>query len=136
VLALVRQQIRERAIAVQLELDPVLPPVAGSSQELMQVILNLVLNAVEAMPSGGDLVITTSATAERVAIAVQDNGVGIPPENLSQIFEPFFTMRVSGAGTGLGLYISKNIVEMHQGSITVQSEPQQGARFTVTLPRA
>jgi len=69
-----------------------------------------------------------------VEISVQDSGVGIAPEDLPQVFEPFFTSPASGAGTGLGLYLSKNIIEMHQGTLSVVSEKLRGSRFTITLP--
>jgi signal transduction histidine kinase len=136
VVALMQQQIHEHGVQVHLQLAPDLPSVVGSAQELQQVLLNLVLNAVEAMPSGGDLVITSSLVANRVELSIEDSGVGIAPEHLSQIFEPFVTFRVSGSGTGLGLYLTKNIIEMHLGSIAVQSEPSHGARFIITLPHA
>ncbi|HEY3296042.1 MAG TPA: ATP-binding protein [bacterium] len=136
VIALLQQQIREHNVQVHLELAQDLPSVAGSAQELQQVILNLTLNAIEAMPNGGDLTITSAAKDDRVELNVQDSGVGIAPEHVAQIFEPFFTFRVSGTGTGLGLYLTKNIIEMHQGTIAVESAQSQGARFTVSLPAA
>lgn len=136
VLVLLQQEVDARNVQVHLNLAHDLPLVAGSSQEMQQVLLNLILNALEAMPNGGDLTIASAAVVNRVEIAMQDSGVGIAPEHLPQIFDPFFTSGASGAGTGLGLYLSKNIVEMHQGTITVESEPSHGARFTISLPRA
>jgi PAS domain S-box-containing protein len=134
VMALVQHQARQYNVQVRLDLSDTLPPVSGSSQELLQVILNLVLNAIEAMPKGGDLRISSVARLDRVELIVADSGVGIASENLPRIFEPFFTMRESGSGTGLGLYLTKNIVQMHGGSISVESEPSRGSRFIVTLP--
>jgi signal transduction histidine kinase len=87
------------------------------------------------MPQGGDLTIRAYTTAKTIEVQVRDTGVGIAAEHLSQIFEPFFTFRPSGSGTGLGLYLSRNIVEAHQGRISVQSEKGKGATFTVTFPR-
>jgi PAS domain S-box-containing protein len=135
VTALVAQQVRERAVQLKVDVQRDLPVVHGSPQELQQVLLNLVLNALEAMPKGGDLSITARATADTIEVQVRDTGVGIAPEHLAQIFEPFFTYRPSGGGTGLGLYLSKNIVEAHRGRISVQSEKGHGATFTLSFPR-
>jgi PAS domain S-box-containing protein len=135
VAALVGQQIKEHGIRLTLDLPSVLPPVTGSPQELQQVLLNLVLNAIEAMPQGGHLTIRAYSTGKSVDIQVQDTGMGIAAEHLPQIFEPFFSFRPSGSGTGLGLYLSKNIVEAHQGQISVQSEKGRGTTFTISFPR-
>jgi len=135
VAALVSQQLKEHGIRLTLDLQSGLPAITGSPQELQQVLLNLVLNAVEAMPQGGDLTIRAQATAKTVEVQVRDTGVGIAAEHLSQIFEPFFTFRAAGTGTGLGLYLSRNIVEAHQGRISVQSETGRGSTFTITFPR-
>jgi PAS domain S-box-containing protein len=136
VASLVSQQLKEQGIRLTLELQADLPLVSGSPQELQQVVLNLVLNSIEAMPRGGELTIRASSTPKTVEVQVCDTGVGIAPEHLSQIFEPFFTFRSSGGGTGLGLYLSRNIVEAHQGRITVQSEKGKGTIFTITFPRS
>jgi PAS domain S-box-containing protein len=132
---LVRQQTREHSVRVLLDLAPKLPAVSGSTQELQQVILNLMLNAAEAMPNGGDLTVKTRALTGSVEISFSDTGVGIPLDNMPQIFEPFFTQRPAGTGTGLGLYLCKNIVEAHQGKISVESAEGKGTTFTITLPR-
>ena len=134
VVSLVGRDVKEASVNLRLDLDKELSAIQGSPQELQQVILNLVLNAMEAMTGGGDLTISTSHTEVLVELRVQDSGVGIAPEHLTQIFEPFFTYKPSGAGTGLGLYLSKNIVEMHQGKITAVSEKGKGTLFVLTFP--
>jgi len=113
-------------------------PIRGNEGQLQQVLLNLVLNACDAMPDGGTLVFAT-APAEldgqgpALALTIRDTGAGIPPEDLKQIFEPFYTTK-GNRGTGLGLTISRNIVRDHQGTLDVESEVGKGTAFTVTLP--
>jgi signal transduction histidine kinase len=112
-----------------------LPGVAIDSDAVRQVLLNLFNNAVDAMPDGGELRLTTIAEADRVGIVVADVGVGMDDRTRQRIFAPFFSTRAgSGAGTGLGLSISLQIVESHGGSIDVDSKPGQGSVFTVWLP--
>jgi PAS domain S-box-containing protein len=132
VTALVGRNLNQASVELKLDLTADLHAIQGSPQELQQVLLNLVLNAVESMPDGGELTISTRHSDANVGVRVQDTGTGIPPEHLSQIFEPFFTYKPSG--TGLGLYLSKNIVEMHQGKIAVASEKGKGTTFTLTFP--
>lgn len=109
--------------------------VHGSETEIAQVILNLVINAFHAMSkTGGRLTVSSSHTDDTVCIRVRDTGPGIPPEQLPRIFEPFFTTKEGGHGTGLGLAIARQIVDIHQGSITVRSVVGEGTLFTVTLP--
>ncbi len=104
--------------------------------QIEQVILALVMNALDAMPQGGNLWLTTSFGhgPDHVHIVVRDDGSGIPPEILPRIFEPFLTTKETGRGVGLGLAISHSILERHNGSIEVQSEQGRGTTFTVTLP--
>lgn len=111
------------------------PLVMADSDQLVSVFLNLVLNAVQAMPEGGTLSLHGSmANDGLVEIGVQDTGVGIAPENLGKLFTPFFTTKEKGKGSGLGLAVSHGIVERHGGTIEVQSQPGQGSTFTVRLP--
>jgi two-component system, NtrC family, sensor kinase len=100
---------------------------------ILQVIVNLLLNAVESMPDGGQLAVKTEADPDWVKVSVGDNGCGIPEENLARIFQPFFTTK-SGSSTGLGLAISLNIAEQHRGTITVESGVGKGSIFTLRLP--
>jgi signal transduction histidine kinase len=97
-------------------------------------VLNLVQNAVDAMPQGGMVTLAGQATATHVHLRVQDTGLGIPAERLGQIFEPLYTTKPGG--TGLGLYIVQEIVAAHAGEVAVQSTEGQGTTFTITLPRA
>ncbi|HUW13445.1 MAG TPA: ATP-binding protein, partial [Anaerolineae bacterium] len=110
---------------------PVLSLVPG---RIHQVFLNLVLNALEAMPDGGHLRIGTDCTGDPawVRVTVADTGSGIVPDDLSRLFDPFYTTKAEGLG--LGLYITRNIVEEHGGRIEVESEPGEGTTFTVWLP--
>jgi signal transduction histidine kinase len=117
-----------------------LPPVRADAEQLLQVFLNLSLNALQAMPEGGRLVISTSlrratrrgAAAAFLEVRFRDSGVGIPPGDLKNLFIPFFTTK--DKGTGLGLPISQRIIENHGGTIEVRSQPGEGATFTVLLP--
>lgn len=132
--ALVAHQLEQRLIETTIECEEGLPEMVGNVGELEQVFINLILNAHNAMPEGGQLRITARRDGDRVEIRFADTGVGIPPEHLDRIFEPFFTTRSEEGGTGLGLAISYGIIEMHQGTITVESEPGKGATFIIRLP--
>ncbi len=116
-------------------LEPTLPNIQADPAQLKEVFINIMTNAAEAMEEGGYLTITTAPTAdETIKIAFQDTGCGIPEENLSKIFTPFFTTKPIGKGTGLGLAIVYGIIKMHRGQIDVQSEIGAGSTFTITLP--
>ena len=104
------------------------------NRQIEQVLLNLVHNAVQAMPKGGTLRVNLSQTNGVAAIAIQDTGTGIPPEIMNRIFDPFFTTKPEGEGTGLGLSVSYGIVSHHDGRIEVDSEIGEGTTFTVLLP--
>ncbi len=121
------------AIRVELDFQPT-PPALGSEQELKQVFLNLVVNAVQAMGARGTLRVRTSAEADRVRVDVEDDGCGISPELMERIFDPFFTTKDVGEGTGLGLFISYRVVRSHGGRIDVESTPGRGTRVSVLLP--
>ncbi len=133
-------------IRVNLALDPDLPMVTGDSGEIEQALVNLILNAVDAMPNGGELSLSSELvkreapgkSGERagsfVLVTVADTGVGIPEELQPRIFEPFFTTKPEKRGTGLGLPSVYGIVQHHQGEINVHSTPGQGTRFTMYLP--
>jgi PAS domain S-box-containing protein len=115
-----------------------LPPVSASEGRLSQVFLNLIVNAAQAMRSGGTernvLRVSTAVEGEWVRIDISDTGHGIPPEVLSRIFEPFFTTKPAGSGTGLGLSISQSIIQKMGGEMRVKSESGRGTTFTLLLP--
>ena len=121
-------------LELHLELAEELPPVEGVEGQLNQVFMNLLLNAVQAQPEQGTILIRTWQAADGIHILFHDNGPGIPAGVINQIFEPFFTTKEIGKGTGLGLSISYGIIKKHQGTILVRSEPGQGAAFEITLP--
>ena len=139
-LTLIRSQLKFHRITLIQELQPDLPPVVGNPNQLQQVFTNLIINAQQAMPDGGQLVIKTSEVSgklpksEWVTVSFTDTGCGIPEENLDKIFEPFFTTQPVGQGTGLGLSISYGIVDAHNGFIEVESQVGVGSTFTVFLP--
>ena len=135
-LRLVQHQLDLAGIQVQEQLDPSLPLVQCDGAQIEQVLLALVMNAIDAMPQGGNLWITSKFSREenRVHIIVRDDGMGIPPDILPRIFEPFLTTKETGRGVGLGLAISHNILDRHNGNIEVQSELGRGTTFDVTLP--
>ncbi|MEI8374375.1 MAG: [Fe-Fe] hydrogenase large subunit C-terminal domain-containing protein [Planctomycetota bacterium] len=116
------------------------PMVEVDRDQIVQVLMNLVSNALAAMESGGALTIATEGDEHNVRLIVRDTGVGIPPENIKKVFDPFFTTKQMGKGTGLGLAVTYGIVKMHNGDIRVQSQADPaagptGTTFTVTLPR-
>jgi two-component system NtrC family sensor kinase len=121
---------------VQGEIEEHFPAVYGDRQQLEQVFLNLVLNALDAMPDGGVLRIELSQTEnhEFVTIKFADTGIGIAKHHLRDIFDPFFTSKKAAKGTGLGLSVSLGIIQRHGGDIRVESEVGKGAVFTVLLP--
>jgi len=135
-LLLVRHQLELGGIHLQLKLAEDLPRVPCDPAQIEQVLIALIMNAIDAMPRGGNLWLQTrlSNDEKEIEIQVRDDGAGIAPDVLPQIFEPFLTTKESGHGVGLGLAISRGIVERHGGRIEVQSELGRGTTFTVTLP--
>jgi signal transduction histidine kinase len=113
-----------------------IPAVRGSAQQLQQVFLNLVMNASQAVDDTGTIQLSTLAEGGRVVILIEDDGYGIPADQLARVFDPFFTTKPVGEGTGLGLSISYQIVTSHHGELTVESEPGRGTCFRVELPAA
>jgi two-component system NtrC family sensor kinase len=113
------------------------PPILlAVEHKLQQVFLNLFLNARDAMPKGGWLSISTRLEGDRAIAEVSDTGSGIPSEHLARIYDPFFTTKGVGRGTGLGLAVSYGIVQEHSGHIAVESAPGRGTTFRITLPAA
>jgi signal transduction histidine kinase len=131
---LVSNELSISNVAVHLDVAPDLPRVHGNPRNLQQVFLNLIMNAMQAMPDGGDLTIQGSREGDFIRVAVRDTGVGIAAEDMDQIFEPFFTTKQAGEGTGLGLSVSYSIIEKHGGRIDVQSRVGEGTTFFVLLP--
>jgi two-component system, NtrC family, sensor kinase len=123
-------------VLLQVDLDPKLPPLLCDSAQMEQVTLAMVINAIDAMPHGGNLWLSTRTPpgGENIVLQVRDDGVGIPPEILPQIFDPFTTTKEVGKGVGLGLAVSKGIVERHGGHIEVTSELGVGTTFQIILP--
>ncbi len=159
-LELVEYEMRKAKVRVVRHFDDATPPAWGDHEMLKQVFLNIITNAGHAMDGGGELVIETASTlppaipaaapggsgwswstvgevepGPTVAIRIRDNGPGMPPELLEKIFEPFFSTKGEGKGTGLGLYISRNIIVEHKGRIDVRSCVGEGTIFTIVLPR-
>jgi two-component system NtrC family sensor kinase len=124
------------AIQLQLRLAEHLPRLQCDPAQVEQVLLALIVNAIDAMPRGGNLWLESSLTADGagVSIAVRDDGAGIPPEILPKVFEPFVTTKDQAHGTGLGLAVSRSIVERHGGKIALHSELGKGTTVTITLP--
>jgi signal transduction histidine kinase len=108
--------------------------VLASSNQLKQIVLNLIANARQAMPLGGTVHVEVSCLGDHALVTVSDDGPGIEPALLSRIFEPFFTTKRDVGGTGLGLSVSLGIAESHGGTLVAFSEPGAGARFTLRLP--
>ena len=134
-LFLLKHHPRFRQIELRTELAPTLPVTQGNAEQLVQVMMALLLNALDAMEAGGRLTVRTAhARGNEVAIEVEDTGHGIPRTDQSKIFEPFYTTKPPGRGTGLGLSICYGIVEQHRGRIEVESQLGRGAVFRVHLP--
>jgi two-component system NtrC family sensor kinase len=133
ILSLIDYKLKNMNIRLVLELAPV-PPVYAQGERLQQVFINIILNALDAMPGGGELRIRLTTEDGRQVVRISDTGTGIKPEHRSRIFDPFFTTKGVGKGTGLGLSISYAIVKEHDGRIDVQSEIGRGSTFTITLP--
>ncbi|HEY7766910.1 hybrid sensor histidine kinase/response regulator [Longimicrobium sp.] len=122
-------------VRLQVSADPALGPVLADPGQVEQVIMNLVVNARDAMPGGGTLTIATRNDGAEALLSIGDTGVGIPPEARDRIFEPFFTTKDEGQGTGLGLSIVSGIVEQSRGRIEVASDAGRGTTFTLAFPR-
>jgi len=130
---LARQQAISKAIEIELKKNPTLPEVEHDSDQIHQVLLNLLLNSIQAIDGRGKITVALDSEEDDVVISVTDTGRGISPEHLPNIFRPFYTTK--GNGTGLGLSLAKRIVEEHNGHIDVTSSIGQGTNFVVTLPQ-
>jgi PAS domain S-box-containing protein len=128
----VRYELEEAGITCVLELDEQLPPSDYDERFMKQALLNLIKNAIAAMPDGGRLTIRSEARDAEIQIGICDTGIGIPEENLPKIFEPYFTTKETGSGLGLTLVFK--IIREHKGEVTVKSRKGEGACFIITLP--
>jgi signal transduction histidine kinase len=126
-------EVESKGIRMETEIAPDLPKIYGDRELLQQAVLNLMLNACEAMPEGGELRLIASHPEEgRVVLDIQDSGIGIETEEISKIFDLYYTTKSRGSGIGLSMVY--RIIQLHDGDVTVDSTPGQGARFTITLP--
>ncbi len=133
-LQLFEPQVRGGGVRLEVRLHDSLPPIRGHRGKLQQVLLNLLINARDAVGRHGRIVVATAVERDRVVLTVEDDGVGIDEQDLARIFDPFFTTKGRGRGTGLGLSISYGIVREHEGEIHVESERGDFTRFTIELP--
>lgn len=134
VLRLVSFDIERKSLVLESRLDPDLPSIVADRQLIQEVVMNLLINAVDAVDERGRIGISTSVRNREVVLTVSDRGHGIAPEDLGRIFEPFFTTKKTGEGTGLGLSICLEIVQAQGGRIDVESRPGEGSEFTITFP--
>ena len=136
-LKLVENQVGFHNIHIVKDLNPALPVLNLDENQIQQVLMNMVINAADAMPEGGTLAIKSKFSSENdsVEITIEDSGCGIPKEVIDRIYDPFFTTKEQKRGTGLGLAVSYGIIKKHQGSILVESEVGKGTIFTIRLPR-
>ena len=135
---MVRERATKNGVQLELELDPAVDLVEGDERRIRQVVFNLLSNAVKFTPSGGRVDVSTAKENGEVRIAVRDTGPGIAAADQARIFEEFQQARDTNGerpeGTGLGLALSRSLVELHGGRIWVESEPGEGSTFTFTLP--
>ena len=152
VLSMTGHQAELQQVEVVKQLGPDVPMIVGDADKLRQVFVNVVVNALQAMPEGGRLTVassvatlrssdaslrsTSASEGQAAQVRIADTGRGIPQDKIDRIFDPFFTTKETGKGTGLGLSVSHGIVEQHKGEIAVESSPAKGTTFTVTIPAA
>lgn len=134
VLHLLAYQMDKRGIIIQKNLNPNLPEIPADNSLIQEIIMNLLLNSYDALEKDGKIIISTDITGNKIYFSVEDNGFGIPEELQQDIFDPFYTTKDPGEGTGLGLSVSLGIVEAHGGKMELSSKPGNNTKFTVTLP--
>src|SRR5262249_25599010 len=133
IIGFILPEAERQAVQLQAHLDQAIPNVEGDYSQLRQALLNLFINALQAMPDGGVIEVSASVSAaKKIEIVVKDNGCGIAPENISRLFDPYFTTKIHGFG--LGLAVVERIVQEHGGTVQVASQPGKGTSFTITLP--
>lgn len=131
-----KKELEEKGIILSVDFAKDLRTIYGSSSGIGQVVWNLIVNARDAMPVGGDLNVKTHNNGENVVLDIIDTGKGIPRDSINKIFEPFFTTKEAGKGTGLGLYVSYNIIKEHGGDISVRSKEGKGTMVSISIPSA
>lgn len=138
VISLTRHKIELQNIQLTVALAPEMLMIRGDTNRLQQCVLNLIFNAIEAMPEGGELQVKSRLDKDRkrFQVEIRDTGCGIPGENIDHLFDPFFTTKAEGEGTGLGLSIVHGVIKNHGGKIDVQSIPEQGTTFILTFPQS
>jgi two-component system NtrC family sensor kinase len=134
-LALTRSQAMIQDVKVFTTLSDHLPPIVVDGDQIQEVFLNIILNAIDAMPKGGELHVTSTMTDGEHAVQIRfaDTGRGIPPENLDKVFDPFFTTK-GAKGTGLGLAVAYGVIDQHRGKITMESKAGKGTTCLIDLP--
>lgn len=130
----IKSRCKKSGIETKLSLAPDLPVITADQSQIYQVLVNLVVNAVQAMPDGGILTIATRSNADNISLIIEDTGIGMNKEVIKKIFLPFFTTKEISEGTGIGLSVVHGIITSHNGLINVDSEPGKGTRFEVVLP--
>ncbi len=133
IISLIDYKLKNMNIELELNIHP-LKPIWAQGERIQQVFINIILNAMDAMPNGGQLKIELSQSDNQAAVVIKDTGTGIKSQHLPHIFDPFFTTKGIGKGTGLGLSISYAIIKEHEGRITVESESGKGSRFVIFIP--
>jgi signal transduction histidine kinase len=135
-LLLLKHKMELQNVDYSVDLLPDLPYVAGDLNQIQQVIMNIMFNALEAMPEGGELGVKTcfDLGLETVIVEIRDSGCGISDENRSRVFEPFFSTKTGGSGVGLGLAVVYGIVKEHKGTVTFESEVGRGTTFRASFP--
>jgi len=134
IVSLIKYKLKTMNINLELKLEK-LRPLWAQGEQLQQVFINIILNAIDAMPNGGTLRISLTENSNQAMIKIEDTGTGIKDQHLPHIFDPFFTTKGLGKGTGLGLSISYAIIKEHEGQITVESERGKGSLFTIYIPK-
>ena len=133
-LEIFQERLSHSRISVETSFADACPFVHADADQMSQVLINLVMNAIHAMPEGGVLKLALAPDRGMVRFTVADSGHGMSRDVIAKVFDPFFTTKEFGKGTGLGLTVVKGIIEEHSGTIEVESEPGQGTTFTICLP--
>ena len=126
----------KEGIKVVRQIDETLPKITADPAQMTQVLVNIIVNAIQAMPEGGRLTIQTKASDKHISLIIEDTGIGMAKKKIKKIFLPFYTTKDVGKGTGLGLSVVHGIVTSHGGTIHVDSQVNKGTRFTIQLPMA